>query len=126
MSARLQHVAVTFPPGEGARVRDFYGGVLGLDEMAVPPEVAHLGWIWFATSEAGVELHFVPHAIPPDPERVHHFCLEVADLATARRRVEGSGGTVTEPRARIQGRDRLFTRDPLGNLIELVAPLPAL
>ena len=43
MSARLQHVAVTFPPGEGARVRDFYGGVLGLDEMAVPPEVAHLG-----------------------------------------------------------------------------------
>jgi catechol 2,3-dioxygenase-like lactoylglutathione lyase family enzyme len=124
VSARLQHVAVTFPPGEGARVRGFYGGVLGLDEMAVPAEVAHLGWIWFATGEPGVELHFVPHEIAPDPERMHHFCLEVDDLAGARGRVEAAGGTVTEPRARIQGRDRLFTRDPLGNLVELVAPLP--
>lgn len=106
-------------------MREFYGGVLGLGEMEVPPEVAHLGWIWFSTTEPGVELHFVPHAIAPDPERMHHFCLEVPDVAEARRRLEGSGATVTEPRARIQGRDRVFTRDPLGNLVELVAPLPA-
>lgn len=101
-------------------MRDFYAGVLGLDEMDVPAEVAHLGWIWFSTTEPGVELHFVPHPVAPDPERVHHFCLEVGDLPVARERLEAAGATVTEPRARIQGRDRVFTRDPLGNLVELV------
>lgn len=118
-------MAVTFPPGGEAAVRGFYGGALGLGEIPVPPEVAHLGWIWFATDEPGVELHFVPHAIPPDPARVHHFCLEVGGLAAARARLEDAGAPVTEARARIQGRDRIFVRDPLGNLVELVELAPS-
>jgi catechol 2,3-dioxygenase-like lactoylglutathione lyase family enzyme len=118
--ARLQHVAVTFPPGQDARVRAFYAGALGLGEMPVPEEVADLGWIWFATDDEGVELHFVPHDLPPDPERIHHFCLEVPDLAAARARLEAAGAEVRRPAARILARDRAFVRDPLGNLVELV------
>ncbi len=118
--ARLQHVAVTFPPGQGDRVREFYGGLLGLPEMPVPEEVAHLGWIWFATDDEGVELHFVPHPLEPDPARIHHFCLEIPDLAASRATLEGAGFEVNEPASRIQGRDRVFVRDPLGNLVELL------
>ncbi|MEQ9094542.1 MAG: hypothetical protein RLN63_10590 [Miltoncostaeaceae bacterium] len=70
---RLQHAAVTFPPGRDEEIRAFYGGVLGLAETDVPAEVAERGWIWFLTSEPGVELHFIPAAIPPDPARMHHF-----------------------------------------------------
>ncbi|MGD9570575.1 MAG: VOC family protein [Thermoleophilia bacterium] len=117
---RLQHVAVTFPPGAGDRVRAFYGDLLGLPEMPVPEEVAHLGWIWFATDDEGVELHFVPHAIEPDPARIHHFCLEVPDLDGLRARLEAAGSEVRDAASRIQGRDRAFVRDPLGNLVELV------
>jgi catechol 2,3-dioxygenase-like lactoylglutathione lyase family enzyme len=118
--ARLQHVAVTFPPGADDAVRGFYGGALGLTEIAVPPEVAHLGWIWFGTDDEGVELHFVPHPLPPDPERMHHFCLQVDDLAAARAGLDAAGARVREAGSRIAGRDRAFVRDPLGNLVELV------
>lgn len=120
MTFILQHVAVTFPPGRATAIREFYGDALGLTEMPVPPEVAHLGWVWFSTDQAGVELHFIPHAIDPDPTRAHHFCLQVDDLAAVRARLEAVGATVTEAGARIEGRDRAFVRDVVGNLVELV------
>lgn len=118
--AILQHVAVTFPPGADAQVRGFYGEVLGLSEMPVPAEVADRGWIWFSTGHEGVELHFIPHDIAPDPARVHHFCLQVDDLGVLRARLERSGAAVRDAGSRIQGRERVFVRDPLGNLVELV------
>jgi catechol 2,3-dioxygenase-like lactoylglutathione lyase family enzyme len=33
---KLQHVTITFPPGEERRLRDFYINVLGLKEKPVP------------------------------------------------------------------------------------------
>ena len=117
---RLQHVAVTFPVGRADAIRGFYGGVLGIPEMPVPEEVAHLGWVWFATADDGVELHFIPHAIDPDPARAHHFCLQVEDLDAVRAALAGAGAEVRDAGARIQGRDRAFVRDPVGNLVELV------
>jgi catechol 2,3-dioxygenase-like lactoylglutathione lyase family enzyme len=117
---RLQHVAVTFPEGEDGTIRRFYGEVLGVPEMPVPAEVAHLGWVWFATTDPGVELHFIPHAVAPDPRRVHHFCLQVDDLAAVRARLEAAGSEVRDAGSRIEGRERAFVRDPVGNLVELV------
>lgn len=120
----LQHVAVTFPPGRADEVRAFYGDVLGLREMPVPAEVAHLGWVWFSTDHDGVELHFIPHAIDPDPARAHHFCLQVEGLPAIRAALEAAGATVTEAGARIAGRERVFVRDPMANLVELVEIAP--
>jgi catechol 2,3-dioxygenase-like lactoylglutathione lyase family enzyme len=125
---RLQHVAATFPPGREGEIRGFYAGVLGLSEMPVPREVADQGWVWFGTRDDGIELHFIPDERPPDPTRLHHFCLQVEDLAAARARLAAAR---VEPRAagsRIVGRERLFCRDPVGNLVELVeiAPTPVI
>jgi catechol 2,3-dioxygenase-like lactoylglutathione lyase family enzyme len=117
---RLQHVAVTFPEGEAGTIRAFYTGVLGIPEMPVPAEVAHLGWVWFTTADEGVELHFIPHAIAPDPARTHHFCLQVDDLAAVTAHLRDAGSEVRDAGSRIQGRDRAFVRDPVGNLVELV------
>ena len=117
---RLQHVGVTFPPGEAETIRAFYRDVIGLREMPVPPGVAEQGWVWFGTYDEGIELHFVPHPIAPDPARIHHFCLQVEDIAPIRERVEAAGGAVFEAGADIPGRQRLFTRDPVGNLVELI------
>ncbi|MGD9694077.1 MAG: VOC family protein [Thermoleophilia bacterium] len=117
---RLQHVAATFPAGRGDDLRRFYAGPLGLAEMAVPEEVAHLGWIWFSTREPGVELHFIPHDIAPDPARAHHFCLEVDDIAAVRDALEAAGAATRPAGQRIVGRERLFVRDPVGNLVEVV------
>ena len=117
---RLQHVGLTFPPGRADDVRSFYGGTLGIPEMPVPPEVAEKGWVWFATRDPGIELHFIPNEIPPDPARRHHFCLQVDDLAATTRRLEAAGAPLIDAGSRIHGRERLFTRDPVGNLVELV------
>lgn len=118
--ARLQHAAVTFPPGSEAAIRGFYGDVLGLAEMPVPAEVADRGWIWFATDDAGVELHFIPDDLPPDPARRHHFCLQFEALDEVRERLAAAGAEAREPGGRILGRERLFTHDPVGNLVECV------
>lgn len=118
--ARLQHAAVTFPPGREDAIHDFYGVTLALSLTPVPPEVAHLGWIWFATDDPGVELHFIPDDAAPDPTRRHHFCLEVEDLAAVRERLGAAGAEVMEAGSRILDRERLFVRDPVGNLVELI------
>jgi catechol 2,3-dioxygenase-like lactoylglutathione lyase family enzyme len=117
---RLQHVGVTFPPGEAETIRVFYRDVIGLREMPVPPEVADQGWVWFGTYDEGIELHFVPHPIAPDPARIHHFCLQVEDIAPIRARLEAAGHECFEAGAEIKGRERLFSRDPVSNLVELI------
>ena len=72
-----------------------------------------------------VELHFIPSDLEPDPARQHHFCLEVDDLAAVRERLERAGATVRDAGHRILDRERLFVRDPVGNLVELIQYLPA-
>lgn len=116
----LQHVGATFPPGEADAIRAFYGGVLGMTEMPLPHEVAHLEWVWFATGHEGVELHFISSSLPPDPARAHHFCLQVDDLAAVRARLEDVGAPVSEAGTRLVGRERIFTRDTVGNLVEIL------
>lgn len=111
---------MTFPPGRADTIREFYGGVLGLTEEPLPDAVAHLEWVWFSTRDAGIELHFIADANPPDPARRHHFCLEVDDLADARARLAAAGAQAFEAGAQIPGRPRVFTRDPLGNLVEIL------
>lgn len=117
---RLQHVAVTFSPGDEPAIRQFYGEVLELAETPVPAEVADRGWIWFLTAEPGIELHFIPSEIAPDPARSHHFCLEVDDLGAVRGRLTRAGVETVAPTGVIAARVRLFARDPVGNLVEFV------
>jgi catechol 2,3-dioxygenase-like lactoylglutathione lyase family enzyme len=116
---RFQHVTITFPPGEEARVRSFYVGALGFHEKPIPKVVKSLGWIWFDTGLAGVELHCVPddELVPADTR--HHFCLEVDNLERQRRDLVDSGTKIIEARA-LPLRPRFFARDPFNNLIEFV------
>jgi catechol 2,3-dioxygenase-like lactoylglutathione lyase family enzyme len=116
---RFQHVTITFPPGQEARVRDFYVKVLGFREKPTPKVVKPLGWIWFDTGVPGVELHCVPdeELVPADTR--HHFCLEVEDFDRQRQALSDSGAKIVEARA-LPLRPRFFARDPFNNLIEFV------
>src|SRR6202022_779302 len=116
---KLQHVTVAVPPGGYGRLRDFYINVLGFKEKPVPKVVKPLGWIWFHTGTEGVELHSVPDStsLPKDP--IHHFCIEVDDLARYRSALTKAGYEIREARA-LPFRPRFFTWDPFRNLIEIV------
>jgi catechol 2,3-dioxygenase-like lactoylglutathione lyase family enzyme len=116
---RFQHVTITFPPGQEARLRGFYVGVLGFREKPIPKVVKPLGWIWFDTGLPGVELHCVPDDEPVPSDTRHHFCLEIEDLKRQRDALVEAGYQIKDARP-LPFRPRFFARDPFKNLIEFV------
>ena len=116
---KLQHVAITFTPGEEGRLRDFYINVLGFKEKPIPKVVKPLGWLWFHTGIGGLELHAVPDTTPLPKDPTHHFCIEVDDLDRYRLALTRAGFETKEARE-LPLRPRFYTWDPFRNLIEIV------
>lgn len=113
---RIQHVSVPRPPGSHEPARSFYGAVLGLEEAPVPDSIRHLDLVWYRLGDT--ELHLFAETVADDRSG-RHFCIEVDELDSLRRRLEAAG---YEPRSAIDipGRPRFFCRDPFGNDIEFV------
>src|SRR3954462_4667691 len=74
----LDHVQVAAPPGCEGDARRFYGGLLGLEELAKPEPLAARGGAWFALGARGHQLHV---GVEEDfaPARKAHPALVVAD-----------------------------------------------
>jgi catechol 2,3-dioxygenase-like lactoylglutathione lyase family enzyme len=116
---RLQHTSVPMPPGGEETARRFYGVVLGMPEIPKPEGLAGMRLVWFAANDDGDEVHVFTEENMDHNSAAQHLCLEVDDLAAYERRLADEGYTVDIPET-IYNRPRLFTRDPFGNLIELV------
>lgn len=117
MGVRLQHASVPRPPGTAAVARQFYGEVLGLEEVLPPAVLKPLEVIWYRLDRA-TELHLFVEEPAGQDHSGRHFCLAVDDLEELRARLEAAGVTVASD-IPIPGRPRFFVRDPFGNLIEL-------
>ncbi len=112
---RLQHVSIPRPPGSDQLARDFYGGLVGLDEIPPPAILQPSQVIWFRAGDDG-ELHvFLEEPLGDTSNR--HFCLVVDDLGGLRARLRGAGYAPYDVEA-IPGRPRFFCRDPFGNIVE--------
>ncbi len=116
MGYRLHHVQLAIPPGSEARAREFYVGVLGLEELPKPPTLAARGGLWLkllgAELHLGVEQEF-------RPARKAHPALEVGDLDGLRTRLERAGARPQDD-ALLPGRRRFYADDPFGNRLEFV------
>jgi catechol 2,3-dioxygenase-like lactoylglutathione lyase family enzyme len=109
----LDHVQVAMPAGGEAAARRFYGGVLGLAEVAKPTSLQATGGVWFEPGlHLGVEAEF-------RPARKAHAGLRMADLDAAAARVEAAGAGV-EWDTRWPGVRRFYTHGPFGNRLELL------
>jgi catechol 2,3-dioxygenase-like lactoylglutathione lyase family enzyme len=114
----LDHVQVAAPraPESEERARDFYGGVLGLQEIEKPEAVRANGGVWFATGvgqlHIGLEDAF-------SPARKAHPAFAVDDLETLRADIESAGVQVHEADP-IPGVSRFHVFDPFGNRLELM------
>jgi catechol 2,3-dioxygenase-like lactoylglutathione lyase family enzyme len=98
-----------------SRARAFYRDVLGLREIAAPPNFG--GRVaWFALSDQ--QLHLL-HAAHAEPRGERHVALHVDDAAAAGRELAARGIAV-EPGGPIPGAERIFIHDPDGNRIELI------
>jgi catechol 2,3-dioxygenase-like lactoylglutathione lyase family enzyme len=116
----IDHVQVAAPPGceEGARA--FYGGLLGLAEVAKPEALAARGGCWFAAGEQ--QLH-VGVAEPFAPAAKAHPALRVTSREALHRlaeRLAAAGHAVTWDDA-LPGAERFHVADPFGNRLELLA-----
>ncbi|MCB8944570.1 MAG: VOC family protein [Ardenticatenaceae bacterium] len=118
---RIQHVSIHRPFGEEATqaARAFYGGSVGLPEIAVPETLQGRGLIWYQLGNT--ELHIFIETFAGGGQE-HHFCVAVADVEAMRARLEADGHT-TRDTTPIPGRPRFFCRDPFGNLVEFTTIL---
>lgn len=115
----LDHVQLAMPAGEEARARAFYTGVLGLEEVSKPANLAKRGGAWFEGGalrlHLGVEADF-------RPAKKAHPALLVENLGAMTQHLQRAGVAVVtdEP---LEGYGRIYVSDPFGNRIELLEPV---
>jgi catechol 2,3-dioxygenase-like lactoylglutathione lyase family enzyme len=112
----IDHLQLSMPTGGEDEARRFYEDVLGLREVAKPPELAGRGGCWFAgrgvAIHLGVEQGFRPVA------RAHPALL-VRDFGATREALAASAVLVEEDDSGLPVR-RCYIHDPFGNRIELI------
>ena len=113
---RLDHIQIAAPPESEEAARQFYGGILGLPEVAKPPQLLQRGGVWFQVGtqqlHVGVDAEFVP-------ARKAHPAFVVDELDTLANRLKTSGVAVTWDDA-IPGLRRFFAPHPFGNRLEFL------
>lgn len=115
----LHHIQLAMPEGEEEAALKFYGAILGLTQVAKPPELAPRGGLWFR--DGALEVHLGIEE-PFTPARKAHPAFLVRNLVTLRERIETAGYRVTDDVA-LEGFHRCHVRDPFGNRLELVEPV---
>jgi catechol 2,3-dioxygenase-like lactoylglutathione lyase family enzyme len=115
----IHHVQLACPPGSEAALREFYGRVLGLEEIPKPPGLADRGGCWFRGQ--GIELHLGVEAAFR-PARKAHPGLLVCDLDAWAGRLRQAGYPVRFDDD-FPGMRRFYSQDPHGNRLEFLQPV---
>jgi catechol 2,3-dioxygenase-like lactoylglutathione lyase family enzyme len=118
-TVHLDHVQLAAPPGCEARAREFYGGLLGLEEIRKPEALRPRGGAWFGL-DGGQQLH-IGVEDPFLPARKAHPALAVAPqrLDELAARFARAGVEVVWDHE-IAGARRFYVADPWGNRLELL------
>ena len=114
----LHHVQLAIPPGGEELCREFWGDLLGMDEVEKPPVLAARGGCWFRGG--GLEVHL---GVEPEftPARKAHPGILVRNLEGLAHRLSGAGVEVIwDPE--FPGHDRFYATDPFGNRLEFLEP----
>lgn len=120
---RLNHAQVTIPKGETAEqeARRFYLDLLGLEEMEKPDSLKGRGGFWAHLGDQ--QLHLGTEDGVERSKTKAHLAYEVPDLSLWRIKFKAAGITLKES-IPIPGYDRFEIRDPFGNRLEFIQPLP--
>lgn len=118
----LDHVQVAMPPGEEAKARAFYVGVLGMSELTKPAPLQARGGCWFAGGDgASVQIHC---GVEPDfrPAKKAHPAVLIVGIEELAQRIEAAGGAVKWDDD-LEGLRRFFCEDPFGNRLEFIGSI---
>ena len=120
MIAGIDHVQLAAPPGCEEEARRFFGGVLGLEELPKPGEIAARGGVWFQCGPQ--QLHVgVEDAFAPARQAHPGFAVDGGErLDALAARLAAAGATVAW-NDDIAGSTRFHAEDPWGNRLEFRA-----
>ena len=110
---RLDHVQVCIPSGEEEKARQFYGDILGLEEIEKPDPLKRDGGMWYKIAD--IQLHISIEE--PHTTSKRHPAFEVEDLEGIRSYLPQHGVRIREE-VGVPGVERLSFFDPFGNRIE--------
>lgn len=124
---RPDHTQVVIPNGEEPLARQFYIDFLGMKNVPRPsPEQDHIGGMWLY---CGLQSTGQPHANVHIGTEAHpfghftctraHVAYSVRGLARWATKLRAAGYPV-DTKAQLAGMRRFDTRDPFGNMIELI------
>ena len=117
MVTALHHVNVTVPTEQEAAAKNFYGIVLGLEQVPKPAGSRQSG-AWYQIG--GNQLHLSVEDEAPPSLSSRHICFSVLDLAETKNRFRDAGVEIIPDPRPISGTRRFYVRDPGGNQLEIV------
>jgi len=116
MVTQLHHVNVTVPAELEQAAKDFYGSVLGLNQVPKPAAARQNG-AWYQIGDN--QLHLSVEEETNDLSS-RHVCFRVSDLAEAEKRLRDAGVEIVSDPRPVPGTSRFYVRDPGGNQLEIV------
>lgn len=111
---RIDHVQITIPQGMEQEAREFYSGLLGLEEIDKPDSLKASGGVWFKI--AGAELHL---GVESSDASKRHPAFEIENLDEVKKYLSDNNVKIREE-IPIPGRKRFSFYDPFGNRIEML------
>jgi catechol 2,3-dioxygenase-like lactoylglutathione lyase family enzyme len=118
----VDHVQLAAPAGSEQQARDFYGRLLGLEEIDKPEPLRARGGAWFRCGEQQLHIGVTGDFIPA--KKAHPALLVGAgQLEGLAERLEASGAEVDWDTS-LDPLQRFYTHDPWGNRIELIEGPP--
>jgi catechol 2,3-dioxygenase-like lactoylglutathione lyase family enzyme len=112
----IDHIQLAAPAGCEQAAREFYGDILGLEEIAKPEPLRFRGGCWFRCGahqiHIGVETDFRPC-------RKAHPAIAVRDLAGLRMRLAEFKVPMQDDDS-VPGLARFYAHDPWGNRLEFI------
>lgn len=112
---RLDHVQICIPVGEESRAREFYGEVLGLEEIEKPEALKPNGGLWFQAAD--IQLHIGVEAATAKSKR--HPAFEVEALEQIKEYLKSRSVRIKEE-IPVPGLKRFSFFDPFDNRIEFM------
>lgn len=118
---RVHHVQITVAADDVPAARRFYCEVMGLAEVEKPDSLKGRGGFWMQLGD--VQVHVGTEAGVDRAATKAHVAYAVDDVAAWRGVLERAGVKILESVA-IPGFERFEFRDPFGNRVEMIAPVP--
>jgi hypothetical protein len=115
----FDHADLIIPKGSDETAREFYCGLLKIQEIEKPPVLKKNGGLWLQLGNAQIHLSYEKRE-GVDPKKTKaHVALRVKDLASLRQELERRGLPVKE-QDQLPGMIRIESEDPFGHRLEFI------